>query len=58
MKNRIDAFQIEAIPLSFDVCHGLEAYIKRQPDPPSRQDALREIVEDWLIEHGYMGRDF
>jgi hypothetical protein len=34
---------------------GLDAYIAAQPDPkPSRPEAIRLALRDWLVGHGYL----
>jgi hypothetical protein len=33
---------------------GLDAFIAEQPEPISRTEALRRILRDWLIGHGYL----
>lgn len=33
---------------------GIDAFAKDEKDAPARAEALRRIVRDWLIGHGYL----
>lgn len=33
---------------------GIDAFAAAEPDQPSRSEALRRIVADWLKERGYL----
>lgn len=33
---------------------GIDRFAAEQPDKPRRPEAVRRIVRDWLISHGYM----
>ena len=37
-----------------DLLHGIDAFAADETDSPSRPEALRRILRDWLIGHGYM----
>jgi len=46
---------ITGVRLSDDLSEGIDRYIADQPQPPpTKSDALREIIRDWLIGHGYL----
>lgn len=36
---------------------GIDAFAASEPDRPTRQEAVRRIVRDWLVGHGYMPPD-
>lgn len=33
--------------------NGIAAFAKAEPDQPARSEAIRRIIRDWLINHGY-----
>lgn len=33
---------------------GIDAFSLEQPDAPPRTEAIRRIIRDWLIGHGYL----
>ena len=37
-----------------DVLDAVERYRLDQPEPPTRPEALRRMVADWLRERGYL----
>ena len=37
-----------------DLLDGIDAFSAEEPDKPGRPEALRRIVRDWLIGHGYL----
>ena len=38
-----------------DLLNGIDAFARSEPDGPSRPEALRRILRDWLNGHGYLG---
>ena len=60
-KNRGGRPRIDAVPVTVRVPPELLAHIDTfaasEPDTPSRPEALRRIVRDWLVGHGYMPLD-
>lgn len=37
-----------------DVLAMLDEFASQEPDTPSRPEALRRILRDWLVNRGYM----
>lgn len=37
-----------------DRLDGLDAYRNSEPDKPSRTEAIRRIITDWLKVHGFL----
>lgn len=37
-----------------DALNGIDAFAAEQEDKPSRTEAVRRILRDWLIGNGYM----
>lgn len=43
------------VRLPADLSEGVERYIQAQPEPkPSKSDAIRNILSEWLSEHGFL----
>jgi len=40
--------------LQDDLLSPLDAFIADQADTPSRPEAIRRILRDWLISHGHL----
>lgn len=40
-----------------DLLSPLDAFIASETDAPSRPEAIRRILRDWLIGHGYLPID-
>ena len=40
--------------LQDDLLNPLDAFREEQPDKPSRPEAIRRILKDWLIGAGYL----
>lgn len=44
-----------AFRISPDIAEGIDAYVgDQEPPPPNRSEAIRYILRDWLIGHGYL----
>lgn len=37
-----------------DLLDGIDRYASQEPGAPARPEALRRIIRDWLIGHGYL----
>lgn len=37
-----------------DMEEAIDRFIAEEPDAPTRPEALRRILRDWLIGHGYL----
>lgn len=37
-----------------DLLDGISKFASEEPDTPARSEAVRRIVRDWLIGHGYL----
>ena len=37
-----------------DLLNDLDAFIDDEDDKPSRPEAMRRILRDWLVSHGYL----
>ena len=33
---------------------GIDAFAQNEPDKPQRTEAVRRIIRDWLLGHGYL----
>ena len=33
---------------------GIDAFSSEQEDTPARTEAIRRIIRDWLVSHGYL----
>jgi len=40
--------------LAADDLSGLDKFSADQADSPGRPEAIRRIIRDWLISHGYL----
>jgi hypothetical protein len=40
--------------LQRDALDGIDAFIAEQDDHPPRTEAVRRIIRDWLIGHGFL----
>ena len=40
--------------LQEDLLTPLDKYAAEEPDSPGRPEAIRRILKDWLIGHGYL----
>lgn len=40
-----------------DMLDGIDRFIADEPDAPSRPEAIRRILKDWLIGHRYLPLD-
>lgn len=49
----IDSEQVNA-RLPRDILEGIDAFAAEENDKPNRTEALRRIVRDWLIGHGFL----
>ena len=49
----VDTEQV-AVRMPRDLLDGIDAFSAEEPDKPGRPEALRRIVRDWLIGHGYL----
>jgi len=43
--------------LQDDLLVPLDSYVSSEPDKPSRPEAVRRILRNWLIAHGYLEKD-
>jgi len=37
-----------------DMINGIDAFAASEVDTPSRSEAIRRIIRDWLLSHGYL----
>lgn len=49
----VDSEQLN-LRIQRDALNGIDAFSADQPDKPSRTEAVRRIIRDWLIGHGYL----
>lgn len=45
------------IAMDQDMLDGIEAFRADQDDRPNQSEAVRRIIRDWLIGHGYLKQD-
>ena len=50
----VDSDRVETRLLRPDL-DALDAYSAAEPDTPSRPEAIRRILRDWLRQRGYLG---
>lgn len=53
---RVDTEQI-TVRLPRDLLNGVDALRKEQDNPPTRPEAIRDILRDWLRDKGYLPQD-
>lgn len=49
----VDSEQLN-LRIQRDALDGIDAFASDQEDKPSRTEAVRRILRDWLIGHGYL----
>lgn len=52
----VDSEQIN-FRLRRQVINAIDAFAESEPDKPGRTEAVRRIVRDWLIGHGYLAHE-
>jgi len=45
---------IAGVRLPDDLAAGVDAFAAEEADNPSRSEAIRRILRDWLVGHGYL----
>jgi len=59
-KSRGGRPRVDAVPITVrippDLLALVDSFIASEFDTPSRPEALRRIVRDWLIGHGYLDK--
>jgi hypothetical protein len=49
----VDSEQLN-LRIQRDALNGIDAFAADQDDKPNRTEAVRRIIRDWLIGHGYL----
>ena len=49
----VDSEQLN-LRIQRDALNGIDAFASDEPDKPNRTEAVRRIIRDWLIGHGYL----
>jgi len=59
--NKVGRPKVDTSPITVrahtDVIGALDDYRRDQDDLPTRPEAIRRILTDWLRERGYLARD-